>query len=232
MDNNEFYTKGNPVEVITRIDQVHTITIYCPLSDICVQNLKDCLEAMLQKYRVNDLTWKGVPAIDALNAFVMMVSYQQQMNIEADKEIIGMLASSLKMFPKMKKINFVFTDDPEIRKSYDLLISKKISEVKKYIYKVELLEIHLDDYFSQGIIDMLNKVFICNELIPNSYLDRKFSLTFTYDDYISFMDMFINNNRMNLNLLDSNICDYFRSFPKLITEQKPDIRLITNYSEI
>ena len=161
-----------------------------------------------------------------------MVSYQQQMNIEADKEIIGLLASSLKMFPKMKKINFVFTDDPEIRKSYDLLISKKISEVKKYIYKVELLEIHLDDYFSQGIIDMLNKVFICNELIPNSYLDRKFSLTFTYDDYISFMDMFINNNRMNLNLLDSNICDYFRSFPKLITEQKPDIRLITNYSEI
>ena len=79
---------------------------------------------------------------------------------------------------------------------------------------------------------MLNKVFICNELIPNSYLDRKFALTFTYDDYISFMDMFINNNRMNLNLLDSNICDYFRSFPKLITEQKPDIRLITNYSEI
>lgn len=232
MDNNEFYTKGNPVEVITRIDQVHTITIYCPLSDVCVQNLKDCLETILQKYRVSELTWKGVPAIDALNAFVMMVSYQQQMNIEADKEIIGLLASSLKMFPKMKKINFVFTDDPEIRKSYDLLISKKISEVKKYIYKVELLEIHLDDYFSQGIIDMLNKVFICNELIPNSYLDRKFSLTFTYDNYISFMDMFINNNRMNLNLLDSNICDYFRSFPKLITEQKPDIRLITNYSEI
>ena len=232
MDNNEFYMKGNPVEVITRIDQVHTITIYCPLSDICVQNLKDFLDAILQKYRVNDLTWKGVPAIDALNAFVMMVSYQQQMNIDADKEIIGLLVSSLKMFPKMKKINFVFTDDPEIRKSYDLLISKKISEVKKYIYKVELLEIHLDDYFSQGIIDMLNKVFICNELIPNSYLDRKFALTFTYDDYISFMDMFINNNRMNLNLLDSNICDYFRSFPKLITEQKPDIRLITNYSEI
>lgn len=232
MDNNEFYTKGNPVEVITRIDQVHTITMYCPLSDVCIQNLKDCLETLLTKYMVDDLTWKGVPAIDALNAFIMMVSFQQQMNIEADKEIIGLVASSLKMFPKMKKINFVFTDDPEIRKSYDLMIQKKIGDVKKYIYNVELLEIHLDDYFSQGIIDMLNKVFMCNELIPNSYLDRKFSLTFKYDDYISFMDMFINNNRANLNLLDSNICDYFRSFPKLITEQKPDIRLITNYSEI
>ena len=232
MDNNEFYTKGNPVEVITRIDQVHTITMYCPLSDVCIQNLKDCLETLLKKYMVDDLTWKGVPAIDALNAFIMMVSFQQQMNIEADKEIISLVASSLKMFPKMKKINFVFTDDPEIRKSYDLMIQKKIGEVKKYIYNVELLEIHLDDYFSQGIIDMLNKVFMCNELIPNSYLDRKFLLTFKYDDYISFMDMFINNNRMNLNLLDSNICDYFRSFPRLITEQKPDIRLITNYSEI
>ena len=79
---------------------------------------------------------------------------------------------------------------------------------------------------------MLNKVFIINELMPNSYLDRKFKLDFTYDEYLSFMDMFINNNRESLNLLDSNICDYFRSFPKLITDQKPNIRIITNYREI
>ena len=107
MDNNEFYTKGNPVEVITRIDQVHTITMYCPLDDICIQNLKDCLETLLPKYMVDDLTWTGVPAIDALNAFVLRASYQQQMNIEADKEIISLVVSSLKMFPKMKKINYL-----------------------------------------------------------------------------------------------------------------------------
>ena len=232
MDNNEFYTKGNVSDVVSRIDQVHTITIYCPLSDYCVQTLRDTLGMVLFKYKKDENLWEGVPAIEALNAFILMASYQQQMGIEADKEIISLVVSSLKMFPKMKIINFQFTDDPEIRKSYDLLIEKKMDEVKKYIYKVELLEISLSEYFSQGIIDMLNKIFICNELIPNSYLDRKFELNFKYDDYIAFMDMFINNNRTNLNLLDVNICDYFRSFPKLITDQKPDIRLITNYSEI
>ena len=94
-----------------------------------------------------------------------------------------------------------------------------------------MLEMNLGDMFSQGVIDMLNKVFICNELIPNSYLNRRFILDFKYDDYTSFMDMFIENNRENLNLLDKNICDYFRKFPKMVEEQKPMIRLVTNYSE-
>ena len=232
MDNSEFYTKGNVADVVTRINQVHTITIYCPLSDNCVKQLWSTFHLMLFRYQTTEELWTGVPAIDALNAFIFTAQMQQKSGNDVDKGIVSVIVSSLKMFPKMKKINFQFTDDEEIRKSYDLLLEKRGNETKKYIYKVELLEISLSEFFCQEIIDMLNKVFIINELMPNSYLDRKFKLDFTYDEYLSFMDMFINNNRESLNLLDSNICDYFRSFPKLITDQKPNIRIITNYREI
>ena len=45
------------------------------------------------------------------------------------------------------------------------------------------------------------------------------------------MDMFLTNNEISFDSLDKNICEYFKSFPTLINEQKPDIRLITNYSD-
>ena len=88
---------------------------------------------------------------------------------------------------------------------------------------------NLSDLFSQGIIDLINKVFICNGLMSNSYLERTFQLEFTYDEYVSFIDMFVNNNRPNLDALDANICDYFVLFPPLVKEQKPKIRILTNY---
>ena len=231
MDNSYFYTKGSKEDIVMRINQVHSITIFCPLGDFCVRSLRDTFEVMLTGYRTDNNIWSDVPAIDALNAFIVTASFQQQVGIEADKNIMGLIVSSLKMFNRLKTISFEFTDDEEIMNTYKILLKNEKSGIKKYIYRLDMLEMNLGDMFSQGVIDMLNKVFICNELIPNSYLNRRFILDFKYDDYTSFMDMFIENNRENLNLLDKNICDYFRKFPKMVEEQKPMIRLITNYSE-
>ena len=110
-------------------------------------------------------------------------------------------------------------------------MKNNIEGTTKYIYNVDVIEMNLSEMFSQMIIDMLNKIFICNEYLPNSYLDRKFMVDFQYDDYMAFMDMVINNNKEALDALDDKICDYFKSFPKLVMEQKPNIRLVTNYSE-
>ena len=71
-----------------------------------------------------------------------------------------------------------------------------------------------------------------NEIIPNSYLDRKFEIDFSYEEYISFMDMFLGNNANSFNMLDGNICDYFRSFPQIVIDNMPDIKIITNYSQL
>ena len=227
MSNSNFYIKGNYEDIITRISQVHTITMFCPMSDHCVQGLKNTFEIRLAEYEKNEDCWENVPTIDALNVFI----FNDNMNKDYDSGIFSVIVSSLKMFNRLKRINFQFTDDEDILNSYKQIMKNNIEGTTKYIYNVDVIEMNLSEMFSQMIIDMLNKIFICNEYLPNSYLDRKFMVDFQYDDYMAFMDMVINNNKEMLDALDDKICDYFKSFPKLVMEQKPNIRLVTNYSE-
>lgn len=227
MGNSNFYIKGNYEDIITRISQVHTITMFCPMSDHCVQGLKNTFEIMLAEYKKNEDYWENVPTIDALNVFI----FNDNMNRDYDSGIFSVIVSSLKMFNRLKRINFQFTDDEDILNSYKQIMKNNIEGTTKYIYNVDVIEMNLSEMFSQMIIDMLNRIFICNEYLPNSYLDRKFMVDFKYDDYMSFMDMVINNNKETLDALDDKICDYFKSFPKLVMEQKPNIRVVTNYSE-
>ena len=226
MANNSFFTKGDRENILQRIGQVHTITIYCPLDDNGVLALWESLGDVAQRYRTDVYEWKNVPTFDALNAFIYLTN---NCDVE-DKGIIGIIISSLKMFNRLKYINFSFTDNPEIKESYDSFLNRRNGK-KGYIYKVDRLELNLSEMFSQWVIDLLNRVFICNEIISNSYLERKFCIDFTYDEYMNFMDMFLTNNEISFDSLDKNICEYFKSFPTLINEQKPDIRLITNYSD-
>ena len=226
MGNDSFFTKGDRENILQRIGQVHTITIYCPLDDDGVLALWGSLGDVAQRYRTDIYEWKNVPTFDALNAFIYLTN---NCDVE-DKGIIGIIVSSLKMFNRLKYINFSFTDNPEIKESYDSFLNRRNGK-KGYIYKVDRLELNLSEMFSQWVIDLLNRVFICNEIISNSYLERKFCIDFTYDDYMNFMDMFLTNNGSSFDSLDKNICEYFKSFPTLINEQKPDIRLIRNYSD-
>ena len=226
MGNDSFFTKGDRENILQRIGQVHTITIYCPLDDDGVLALWGSLGDVAQRYRTDIYEWKNVPTFDALNAFIYLTN---NCDVE-DKGIIGIIVSSLKMFNRLKYINFSFTDNPEIKESYDSFLNRRNGK-KGYIYKVDRLELNLSEMFSQWVIDLLNRVFICNEIISNSYLERKFCIDFTYDDYMNFMDMFLTNNGSSFDSLDKNICEYFKSFPTLINEQKPNIRLITNYSD-
>ena len=226
MGNDSFFTKGDRENILQRIGQVHTITIYCPLDDDGVLALWGSLGDVAQRYRTDMYEWKNVPTFDALNAFIYLTN---NCNV-GDKGIIGIIISSLKMFNRLKYINFSFTDNPEIKESYDSFLNRRNGK-KGYIYKVDRLELNLSEMFSQWVIDLLNRVFICNEIISNSYLERKFCIDFTYDDYMNFMDMFLTNNGSSFDSLDKNICEYFKSFPTLINEQKPNIRLITNYSD-
>ena len=226
MGNDSFFTKGDRENILQRIGQVHTITIYCPLDDDGVLALWGSLGIIAQRYRTDMYEWKNVPTFDALNAFIYLTN---NCNVE-DNGIIGIIVSSLKMFNRLKYINFSFTDNPEIKESYDSFLNRRNGK-KGYIYKVDRLELNLSEMFSQWVIDLLNRVFICNEIISNSYLERKFCIDFTYDEYMNFMDMFLTNNEISFDSLDKNICEYFKSFPTLINEQKPNIRLITNYRD-
>ena len=226
-----FCTKGMLEDVVPRINQVHTITLYCPINDACVQVLRNSFEAMLPKYKKSEMLWSGVPSVDAFRVFLFTSSFFNSSPGNIDKDIFGVLLTSLKMFKKLKKINFEFTADENIENIYQKVLKKEKVSLKECIYKVELLEFNLSDMFSQQIIDLLNKVFIYNGWISNSYLERTFKIDVTFDEYIAFMEMFVNNNRVNLDSLDVKIYEYIMVFPPLIKDQKPNIRIITNYTD-
>jgi hypothetical protein len=96
-----------------------------------------------------------------------------------------------------------------------------------------VLEIYLGDMFNQDIIDLINKHFIANEIISNSYLERDFLIMFDFDEYISYINMFIDNNEDRLSMYDNDIMDYLRVFPTIVGDiARPNIRLYTNYREV
>ena len=102
-----------------------------------------------------------------------------------------------------------------------------------FVYSIDALEMYLGDMFDQDVIDLINKHFIANEIISNSYLERDFLITFDFDEYVTYINMFVENNMERLSMYDSDIMDYLRVFPSIIGDMsRPDIRLYTNYREV
>jgi hypothetical protein len=147
----------------------------------------------------------------------------------------------IRTFTNLKHISVVFSDDISLKDSYKRLINidlksaeknEVITELKN-VYSIDMLEIYLGDMFDQKIIDLINKSLISNGIISNSYLERDFFITFEFDEYISYVNMFVDNNIDRFSMWDEDIMDYFRMFPSIIGDIfKPNIKLYTNYKEI
>ena len=72
-----------------------------------------------------------------------------------------------------------------------------------------------------------------NGIISNSYLEREFLIEFEFEEYISYINMFIENNIERLTMMDEDIKDYLRVFPTIIGDIfKPNIKIYTNYKEV
>lgn len=222
-----YYIKGDVKTILKRINQIHTITLYCPMQDPVVQELKKNFDNILPAYKVDDNKWANVYTTDASDVFLITSSY----NTSGDLGILLMISSAFKSFKNLKKVNFEFTDDQEIYESYVKSLEKGKITMKKHVYKIECVELNLSNMFSQEIIDIFNKVLIMDEIIPNDLFERKYLINFTFDEYCSFIGSFLGNND-NFNNMDHNIKNYFFAFPTLINDHKPEIRVITNYSEI
>lgn len=234
------YTKGDKNKVVARIEQVSDITLYVPSSHKCMDYLCDGLMVLCNNYADEDDgdVFSHIPAIDFYNV-VLFVNKCCKEN-DVDIEYIVAMMSIMRTFDNLKHVNVVFKDDVELKDSYDRLInidsdvdvSDVINELTN-IYSIDCMEIYLGDMFSQDIIDLINKHFISNEIISNSYLERDFLISFEFDEYISYVNMFIDNNIDRLSMYDSDIVDYLRMFPAIVGDiSKPIIKLYTNYKEV
>jgi predicted CopG family antitoxin len=234
------YIKGDKEKVITRIEQVSDITLHIPSSERCMDYLYDSLMLLCNHYIDEDDgdLFLLIPAIDFYNVVLFANKCCKEKGV--DTKYISAMMGVISTFTKLKYISVVFREDDELRDSYerlinmdkDSVISDAITELTN-IYSIDVLEMYLGDMFDQDIIDLINKHFISNEIISNSYLERDFLVMFKFDEYITYINMFIENNIDRLSMYDSDIMDYLRVFPSIIGDiSNPDIRLYTNYREV
>ena len=234
------YTKGDKEKVMTRIEQVSDITLHIPSSERCMDYLYDSLMLLCNHYVDEDDgdLFLLIPAIDFYNVVLFANKCCKEKGV--DTKYISALMGVVSTFTKLKYISVVFRDSDELRDSYERLInmdkdsvaSDAITELTN-IYSIDVLEMYLGDMLDQDIIDLINKHFISNEIISNSYLERDFLVMFRFDEYVTYINMFIENNIDRLSMYDSDIMDYLRVFPSIIGDVfNPDIRLYTNYREV
>jgi predicted CopG family antitoxin len=185
----------------------------------------------------NDL-FLNIPAIDFFNVVLFSNKCCKEKNI--DTKYISAMMGIVGTFTNLKYISVAFRDDDELRDSYERLINiddnsaanDVINELTN-IYSIDVIEMYLGNMFDQEIIDLINKHLMINEIISNSYLERDFLIPFDFDEYISYINMFIDNNIDRLSMYDSDIVDYLRVFPSIIGDCfRPHIRLYTNYREV
>ena len=235
------YTKGNKENVVTRIEQVSDVTLYIPTQEMCMDYLYDTLITMCNNYvDENDGDkFLSIPFIDFYNVVLYVNKCCKEKDI--DTKYIFATMGVLKSFSNLKYITVEFRDDIELRDAYEKIVNIDFNIVSKHeyikeltnMYSIDALEVYLSDMFDQQIIDLINKSFISNCIISNSYLEREFLITFEFDEYISYINMFINNNIDRLSMMDEDIMDYLRVFPAFIGDvSKPVIKLYTNYKEI
>ena len=234
------YVKGDKNKVVTRIDQVHSITMRVPTSDRGMDYLYDNLISLCHHYvdeNVGDSFLK-IPALDFYNIalYVNKCCKEKEVNTDYVFSMLGIFRS----FENLKYISVVFSDDVELRDSYEILVNidsnegvNDIINELTNVYSIDVLEMYLGDMFDQKIIDLINRHLIANGIISNSYLEREFLIEFEFDEYISYINMFIENNIERLSMLDEEIMEYLRVFPSIIGDiAKPNIKLYTNYREV
>jgi hypothetical protein len=234
------YTKGDKTKVITRIEQVSNITLKVPTSDRGMEYLYDTLILLCNHYvDVNDSnSFLHIPALDFYNIVIYVNKCCTEKEINTDR-ILAMMGV-VRTFDKLKRISVVFKDDIELIDSYDILsnidsddVVNDVMDELTNVYSIEEMEMYLGDMFDQKVIDLINIHFMSNEIISNSYLERQFLIEFEFEEYISYINMFIENNIDRLTMMDEDIMDYLRVFPTIIGDiSKPNIKLYTNYREV
>ena len=234
------YTKGDKNKVVTRLNQVSSITLHVPSSCECMNYLYDGLITLCNHYVNNDNadSLLLIPNIDFFNVVLYVNKCCKEKDINTD--YLHAMMGIVRSFDNLKYISISFDEDGELIDSFDRLanidsnniVNDVVNELFN-IYSIDVLEIYFGDILDQSIIDLINKSFISNGIISNSYLERDFVIDFEFDEYISYINMFIDNNIDMLKMYDEDIIDYLRVFPSIVGDiSKPAIKLYTNYKEI
>ena len=162
------YTKGDKNKVVTRIDQVGCITMNAPTLDRGMDYLYDSLISLCNNYvdEDNGDVFLLIPNLDFYNVVLYVNKCCKEKDISTD--YINVMLGIIRTFDNLKYISVVFSDNVDLKDSYEILSNDITSDVMNEltnVYSIDMLEMYLGDMFDQKIIDLINKSFMANGII-------------------------------------------------------------------
>ena len=147
------------------------------------------------------------------------------------------LLGILNVYQNLQKITIVVSNKKKYAELENKLLSGKakkdeLPNLFSEFYSVEELELKLGDMFSQEVIDYINKYLIDIGIIENDYFERTFSLSMTYEEYISLFSMMINNNSDKVSKFGENFSNLLLLLPDKLIDGNPKINILTDYKQI
>lgn len=215
MDKGNFKTKCDYSYIVGRTGSVRSMTYHCSTLNPNLSAIRDALEINDSTHKVDHNKWYGIGVADLIKLF-----YNLKEKI-GDNTQLDIIIYSFNCYPGLEKVSFIFDEYG----AEDYFIGEAIAAK----FTIDNIELNFSEMFNQEFIDFFNHFMMINGIMKNSYLEREFCINFSYDDYISFMNMFVGNNIEEFNASDENIDDYLLAFPTSINDHKPDISVVTNY---
>lgn len=234
MNNN---TETKEITVYQRMSQVYKLTLNVPLSN---EGVKIFYNSLIENLGIHPTIYTekrclcDIHTNDAINVLMGCFEYCHEKKYETF--ILTSVLSVFNIFNNLKLISFEFIENDDI-----LDIYKNINDVEykgdktplfNKIYNIDEIEIHLCDSLNKNIVDFLNNIFMFYGYIPNDYMNRRFSIDFEFDEYISFTEMIFSNNKELIKQMGINLINHLNMFPVVVIQSKPKIRIVTNYFDL
>ena len=235
------YVKVNVNGVVSRVKQVVKIKMFIPTDSSFTQ---DFFLPIMKKNKVkgkkssSDVLFENLNAKDLSNIMLVKEHGDEVDSSDIEKEPIKMiLLGILNVYQNLQKITIVVSNKKKYAELENKLLSGKakkdeLPNLFSEFYSVEELELKLGDMFSQEVIDYINKYLIDIGIIENDYFERTFSLSMTYEEYISLFSMMINNNSDKVSKFGENFSNLLLLLPDKVIDGNPKINILTDYKQI
>lgn len=239
MSNDKKVTKIEEAAAFERLMQVFWMNLNVPKDNIVSRKFFDTLvgnTGIRPSEEDGKTVVRGVHINDALNVLIGCFEYFNTVDGDNGTIVITSILSVFNTFKNIRMLDFTFDPNPELMDIYEKVVDLEYKgdkvEMFNKLYNVRKMEIHLCDTLPENVVDFLNKMFIFYGYIPNDYMKRRFTIDFEFDEYVNFMNMLFSNNRELVNLMGVDIVNFLILFPVIVMENKPDIRIVTNYHDL
>jgi hypothetical protein len=221
-----------------RLLQIFEIDLKLPLKDKGIFNFYIFLKKSgIENTISEDDYCKKIMSLhsnDVVNILMECFNYCKEKKIKTSG--LECIFSIFNVFRNLRNVTFTFINDENYFELFENALSDLDNEKKQdffnQTYTVTKIEMYLSDSLDKNVVDFFNNMFIFYGYIPNDYMNRKFYVDFDFDDYVSFMNMVLSNNSDFIQVIGEDGIDFLTSFPTIVTQHKPKVRLITNYIDL